>query len=73
MYEGEPVYTNEAIRARRTASGRHDAWSAAAPDSCPRTEDLVARSITVAIGPAWAPSDCDDVATAMTKVAAALL
>jgi hypothetical protein len=33
----------------------------------------VARSITVAIGSTWSPADCDDVATAVHKVAGALL
>jgi 8-amino-3,8-dideoxy-alpha-D-manno-octulosonate transaminase len=79
MYEGEPVYANDAVRAWRTASMRGAPWHGAEvtpagpqPD-CPRTEALVARSITVAIGSTWSPADCDDVATAVHKVAGALL
>jgi 8-amino-3,8-dideoxy-alpha-D-manno-octulosonate transaminase len=81
MYEGEPVYANAALRGMRTASGHGGPWHCAEhpttvgyePGSCPRTEDLVARSITVAIGPSWSAGDCDDVAYAVTKVAHALL
>ncbi|MDQ1519561.1 MAG: hypothetical protein QOI55_634 [Actinomycetota bacterium] len=81
MYEGEPVYANEAVRQRRTASGRGGPWHCAEhptnvryePGTCPRTEALVSRSITVAIGPSWDPRDCDDVARAVRKVADALL
>jgi 8-amino-3,8-dideoxy-alpha-D-manno-octulosonate transaminase len=81
MYEGAPVYANEALRARRSASTHGGPWHCAEhptavdyePGTCPRTEDLVARSITVAIGPWWSADDCDDVARAVTKVAHALL
>jgi 8-amino-3,8-dideoxy-alpha-D-manno-octulosonate transaminase len=81
MYEGETAYQNQAVRAQRTASERGGPWHCREhpakvsyePGTCPRTEDLVARSITVAIGPAWQPRDCDDVATAVRKVAGALL
>jgi 8-amino-3,8-dideoxy-alpha-D-manno-octulosonate transaminase len=81
MYEGEPVYANEALRGMRTASTHGGPWHCAEhpttvdyePGSCPRTEDLVARSVTVAIGPWWSADDCDDVARAVTKVAQALL
>jgi 8-amino-3,8-dideoxy-alpha-D-manno-octulosonate transaminase len=70
MYDGEPVYANEAVRARRTAHPGGGTWECG---PCPRTEDLVARSVTVAIGPSWSPADCEDVATAIGKVAGALL
>jgi 8-amino-3,8-dideoxy-alpha-D-manno-octulosonate transaminase len=79
MYEGEPVYMNDALRERRTASMRGGPWHCAqhpwygADAHCPRTEQLVARSITVAIGATWSPDDCADVATAVHKVAGALL
>jgi dTDP-4-amino-4,6-dideoxygalactose transaminase len=81
MYEGEPVYANDALRGMRTASAHGGPWHCAEhpttvgyePGSCPRTEDLVARSITIAIGPSWSAGDCDDVAHAVTKVANALL
>jgi 8-amino-3,8-dideoxy-alpha-D-manno-octulosonate transaminase len=81
MYEGEPVYANEAVRERRTAAdhggpwhcGEHPTTHTYAPGTCPRTEALVARSVTVAIGPAWEPADCDHVARAVREVAAALV
>jgi hypothetical protein len=39
----------------------------------PATEDLVARSVTVGVGPAFTERDCDDVATGIAKVAEHLL
>ena len=73
MYDGRPVYTSPALAARRTAS-RSGPWRPDdAPDSCPRTEDLAARSITVGIGPAFTAQDCDEVAAGVRKVAGALL
>jgi 8-amino-3,8-dideoxy-alpha-D-manno-octulosonate transaminase len=73
MYDGRPVYTSPALAQRRTAS-RSGPWRADdPPDACPRTEDLVARSITVGIGPAFSASDCEDVAAGVRKVAGALL
>jgi 8-amino-3,8-dideoxy-alpha-D-manno-octulosonate transaminase len=81
MYDGEPVYANEAVRARCTASVRGGPWHCDEhptevryePGTCPRTEALVSRSVTVAIGPSWEPRDCDDVSRAVLKVADALL
>jgi hypothetical protein len=40
---------------------------------CPRTEELVARSFTIGVGVAYEAADCEDVATAVAKVATALL
>jgi dTDP-4-amino-4,6-dideoxygalactose transaminase len=40
---------------------------------CPRTEALVARSAIVPVGVRYTERDCDDVAAAVRKVAAALL
>ena len=40
---------------------------------CPRTEALVARSFSVGVGAAFTAADCDDVATAVRKVAAHVL
>jgi 8-amino-3,8-dideoxy-alpha-D-manno-octulosonate transaminase len=70
MYAGLPVYLNPAVRARRTAAGGAE-WRARPPerDLCPRTEDLVARSITIGVGPAFTPEDCDGIASAVHKVA----
>jgi dTDP-4-amino-4,6-dideoxygalactose transaminase len=62
MYEGKPVYDNAAVRNRRRAGPDHD--------RCPITEDLVARSVTVGIGAAFTAEDCEQVAEAVTKVAA---
>ncbi|MGH2760028.1 MAG: DegT/DnrJ/EryC1/StrS family aminotransferase, partial [Actinomycetota bacterium] len=81
MYEGRPVYANPAILAKRTASGKGGPWNCAEhPASvtyemgmCPETEELVARSFVVGVGAAFTPSDCEDVATAVAKVASHLL
>jgi 8-amino-3,8-dideoxy-alpha-D-manno-octulosonate transaminase len=81
MYDGEPVYANKAVREHRTPTRSSGPWPGAGPGAatydgagdCPRTEALAARSLTVAIGPAWSAADCDDVAAAVRKVAAALL
>jgi 8-amino-3,8-dideoxy-alpha-D-manno-octulosonate transaminase len=61
MYDGRPVYDNRAVRTRPGAD--------ASSDRCPRTEDLVARSVTVGVGPAFTVEDCEQVAAAVQKVA----
>jgi 8-amino-3,8-dideoxy-alpha-D-manno-octulosonate transaminase len=81
MYQGRPVYLNEAVLARRTASGRGGPWACAehptdrvyGPGLCPRTEALVARSVIVPIGVGYSDRDCDDISAAVHKVADALL
>ena len=81
MYDGLPTYATQAILDKRTASGKGGPWNCAAHPTdvtyemgmCPQTEDLVARSITVGVGYAFSQEDCDDVATAIHKVAAVLL
>jgi 8-amino-3,8-dideoxy-alpha-D-manno-octulosonate transaminase len=81
MYQGRPVYLNEAVRARRTASARGGPWACAEHPTdrtygtglCPRTEALVSRSVIVPIGVGYSDRDCSDVAAAVRKVAAALL
>jgi len=81
MYEGKPVYTNPAILAKRTATNKGGPWHCAEhPTSveyragmCPATEELVARSFVVGNGARFSPSDCEDVATAISKVASHLL
>jgi 8-amino-3,8-dideoxy-alpha-D-manno-octulosonate transaminase len=81
MYNGRPVYLNAAVLARRTASEKGGPWACAehptdrsyGPGLCPRTEALVARSVIVPIGVAYRPRDCEDVATAVRKVACGLL
>jgi len=77
LYRGEPVYLTPAILARRTASGKGGPWHCAEHPTtieyraglCPQTEALVARSLTVPVGPRWTPADCADVAEAVHKVA----
>lgn len=81
MYRGRPVYATPAIMERRTVTGKGGPWNCAEHPTaveyrmgmCPRTEDLAARSVLVAIGPGYTDGDCDDVAEAVTKVAAAVL
>ena len=82
MYRGRPVYLNAAVLARRTASDKGGPWACAehptdrtyGPGLCPRTEALVgpfgdrARSAS-----ATRTHDCDDVASAVRKVACRLL
>ena len=81
MYDGLPVYATPAVMARRTASNKGGPWHCAEHPTaveyrmgmCPRTEDLAARSVTVAMGPSWTDDDCADAAAAIHKVAAHLI
>jgi 8-amino-3,8-dideoxy-alpha-D-manno-octulosonate transaminase len=81
LYRGQPVYLTPAILERRTASQKGGPWHCAEhptaveyhPGLCPRTEDLLSRSLTVPVGPRWSPDDCADVAEAVHKVATHLL
>ena len=81
MYRGRPVYLNAAVLARRTASDKGGPWACAehptdrtyGPGLCPRTEELVARSVIVPIGVGYRERDCEDVASAVRKVACRLL
>ncbi len=81
MYEGRPVYLTPAIVAKRTATNKGGPWHCAEHPTdvsyheglCPRTEELVARSFVVGNGTRFTPSDCEDIATAIRKVAAHLL
>jgi 8-amino-3,8-dideoxy-alpha-D-manno-octulosonate transaminase len=80
LYAGRPVYLTPSIMAKRTASGKGGPWNCAehptdveyGPGLCPKTEELVARSAIVVIGAAYTEGDCDDVADAIAKVAAAI-
>ena len=81
MYGGRPVYSNPAILEQRTA------WSVGCPFNClqhptsrryymglcPRSEELLGRSLTIPVGPRLAPGDVDQVVEAVRKVASALL
>jgi 8-amino-3,8-dideoxy-alpha-D-manno-octulosonate transaminase len=81
VYAGRPVYSNPAILNRRTA------WRTGCPFNCaehpterryfmgmcPRSEDLLARSLSIGIGPRMTEEDADDVVRAVRKVAEHLL
>jgi 8-amino-3,8-dideoxy-alpha-D-manno-octulosonate transaminase len=81
IYDGKPVYAAPSILAKRTASGKGGPWNCAEhPTSveyhmgmCPRTEDLVSRSVTVGVGPTYTAKDCEDVTDGILKVASQLL
>ena len=81
MYRGRPVYLSPSVIALRTASGKGGPWACAEHPTdrtygeglCPRTEALVARSVIVPIGVAYTEQDCDEIATAVRKVAEQLL
>jgi 8-amino-3,8-dideoxy-alpha-D-manno-octulosonate transaminase len=81
FYNGEPTYMTPSVIAKRTATNKGGPWHCAehptdvtyAKGLCPRTEELVARNLTVGVGQAFTPSDCEDVATAVGKVASHLL
>lgn len=81
MYRGRPVYATPSILEKRTVTGKGGPWNCAEHPTtieyrmgmCPQTEDLAARSVLVAIGPHYSDADCDDIAEAVTKVAANLL
>jgi 8-amino-3,8-dideoxy-alpha-D-manno-octulosonate transaminase len=79
LYDGEPVYANRSLLERRTVTPKRSPWAAHPVDvryelgMCPRAEDLAARSVIVAVGPGYTAGDLEDVATAVAKVAAALL
>ncbi len=81
VYNGKPVYTTPSILAKRTATNKGGPWHCAEHPTdvtyemgmCPRTEALVARSFTIGVGVAYEAADCEDVATAVGKVASHLL
>jgi dTDP-4-amino-4,6-dideoxygalactose transaminase len=73
MYRGRPVYLSPSVASKRTAFGTIDTDRDYGPGLCPRTEELVARSIIVPVGVRYSDRDCDEVATAVRKVAAQLL
>jgi 8-amino-3,8-dideoxy-alpha-D-manno-octulosonate transaminase len=81
VYGGRPVYHNPAVLERRTA------WSKGCPFNCtehptdrtyhigmcPRSEDLLARSLSIQLGALMTDQDADDVVRAVRKVAEHLL
>jgi 8-amino-3,8-dideoxy-alpha-D-manno-octulosonate transaminase len=79
IYNGEPVYANPAYRDRRTATPKRSPWLHHPVDvsyrlgMCPRAEDLVARSVAVAIAPGYGAAEVDAVVEAVRQAADALL
>lgn len=79
IYNGEPVYANPAYRDRRTVTPKRSPWLNHPVDvsyrlgMCPRAENLVARSIAVAIAPGYGAPEVDIVVEAVRKAADALL
>jgi 8-amino-3,8-dideoxy-alpha-D-manno-octulosonate transaminase len=81
MYRGRPVYLNASVIARRTASAKGGPWACAEHPTeraygqglCPRTEDLVARSVIVPVGVGYDERACADVGAGVCKVAGRLL
>ena len=81
VYGGRPVYANPAVLEQKTA------WSKGCPFSCaehptdrkyylgmcPRSEDLLGRSLSIGIGPMMTDLDADDIVIAVRKVAERLL
>jgi 8-amino-3,8-dideoxy-alpha-D-manno-octulosonate transaminase len=81
VYGGRPVYANPAVLAQRTP------WERGAPFAstefpsdrryymglCPRSEDLLARSMSIGLGPQLEDEDEHDIVQAVRKVAEHLL
>lgn len=81
VYGGRPVYANPAVLARRTP------WTTGCPFTCaehptdrvyhmgmcPRSEDLLGRSVSIGVGPHMTDAEIDDAVRAVRKVAEHLL
>jgi dTDP-4-amino-4,6-dideoxygalactose transaminase len=63
------VYLTPAVIAKRTATGTYPTDREYGPGLCPRTEELVARSVIVPVGVGYTDEDCEMVASAVHKVA----
>ena len=79
-YGGLPVYATPAVLEQRTASMKGHPWHSAqdpapsyAMGMCPQTEDLLTRCVRIGVSPAYSDEDCDDVVTAIAKVADGVL
>ncbi|MGH9347806.1 MAG: DegT/DnrJ/EryC1/StrS family aminotransferase [Vicinamibacterales bacterium] len=77
LYDGKPVYAVEQVMRRLTATRscafQCPAWPAPeaplySPGMCARGEDLVARTVGIAVGPAYTDTDIEDVVLAIRKV-----
>lgn len=81
VYGGRPVYANPQILARRTAWERGCPFNCSEHPTdvhyfmgmCPRSEDLLRRSVAIGIGPRYDERDCHDVVQAIRKVARYLI
>lgn len=81
VYGGRPVYANPAVLNQSTA------WSTGCPfrcaehptdrryfmGLCPRSEQLLGRSLSIGVGPLMTDEDSDDIVSAVRKVAEHLL
>lgn len=77
VYGGKPVYATPVLRELRPgwtngAPLLRDAGQSYAGSLCPRTEDLLARSLMLSVTPDFADEDAQDVVRAFTKVVATL-
>ncbi len=81
FYAGRPVYLTPSIVGKRTVTNKGGPWHCREHPTdvtyyeglCPQTEELVARNLIVPVGAGYTPTDCDEVAEAITKVANVLL
>jgi 8-amino-3,8-dideoxy-alpha-D-manno-octulosonate transaminase len=81
VYAGRPVYANPAVLNQATAWRKGCPFNCAEHPTdrryfigmCPRSEDLLARSVSIGIGPRMTAGDADDVVRAVRKVADHLL
>lgn len=81
IYGGRPVYMNPAVLARRTPWTRGCPFHCDAHPTdrqyhqglCPRSEDVLSRSVVIGVGPLMTEADRVDVITAVQKVADHLL
>jgi dTDP-4-amino-4,6-dideoxygalactose transaminase len=71
MYGGRPVYANQAVLDRRTATGTGD-WRAEV-GMFPDTEALVARNVIVPVGVRYTERDCEEIGRAVREVAAEVI
>ncbi len=81
VYGGNPVYANRQVLEQRTMT-QGCPFHCTCVDHrkveyrmgmCPRTEDLLARSVGIALGPMMSDDDIEDIASGVRKVAAHLL
>jgi 8-amino-3,8-dideoxy-alpha-D-manno-octulosonate transaminase len=81
FYAGRPVYLTPSIVEKRTVTNKGGPWHCGEHPTevtyyeglCPRTEELAARNLIVPVGAGYTPTDCDEIAEAITKVAAVVL